>query len=428
MSNPDNPAMNENNTDSGRRERDRDTVQNSTGTARKSVEQGTTAAKAASTKSTSSTTSAKAGRGKTGTVTTASDPILMSMRHDMQRLTEQVAAQQQQQAQMQNMMLQMLSAQLESQAEDEPVDNQSTTSASSTNVDSIMANASNTHPVSDSDQDEEAGLHDQQQKVEKTTKNKTKEKDAGFAKRYCVNEDMGDPIPESTAQALKSLIITDMDLERKEEALKSQKTPSNCETLLVTKVNPAIWDNLSPNTRSRDVKIQRAIKPLVKGVIAMAKTENLTRDQEEGLALVANGLFELHMLRRELIKPELNKKFVHLCKAEVKPTNWLFGDDLAKQVKELDEQHKAAGGLVSRGQKKFTKNRYSSAPYPSGGQGWKGKKNRAPATFPNPYTAKNLYQQLLSATQLTQQRQNLNRPQNRFKNQSDSAAAKKQDK
>ena len=160
----------------------------------------------------------------------------------------------------------------------------------------------------------------------------------------------------------------------------------------------------------------------------MAKTENPTRDQEEGMALVANGLFELHMLRRELIKPELNKKFVHLCKAEVKPTKWLFGDDLAKQVKELDEQHKAAGGLVSRGQKQFTKYRQSAAPYSTaGGHGWKGKKNRAHSTYPNPYLAKNLYQQLLSATRLNQ-RQNFNKPQNRFKNQPDQAAAKKQDK
>lgn len=53
------------------------------------------------------------------------------------------------------------------------------------------------------------------------------------------------------------------------------------------------------------------------------------------------------MLRKEVIKPDLNHKYAHLCKQSAMPTEWLFGDDLPKAVKELEDQQKATGVVKS---------------------------------------------------------------------------------
>lgn len=114
-------------------------------------------------------------------------------------------------------------------------------------------------------------------------------------------------------------------------------------------MNPLIWENLDGKTRSLDLKIQRCQKPLIKGMTALLTSMN-TRDgyaepEQDSLALLASANYELNLLRKELIKPDLNQRYSHLCKPSVKSTEWLFGDDLPKTVKDLDEQQKAAGAM-----------------------------------------------------------------------------------
>ncbi|XP_072043249.1 uncharacterized protein [Amphiura filiformis] len=227
----------------------------------------------------------------------------------------------------------------------------------------------------------------------------------------------GEPIRQKTANALSCLMVSDMAEEAKTKAYDRYQKPKNCPTLRVPKVNPPIWDHLSPATRSKDVKIQNAMKPMVKGLIAMAKTPTPSQEQEEGLALIAHAYFEMNNLRKELIKPELNKRYVHLCKPTVKPTEWLFGDQLSKTVKDLDEEQKAAGVMrgYAYGGRTFTSNyagrpfrkkfynHHNSAPYH--GAGWQSGKRggkSAASTFANPFLGKNVYQQLLKAAQMTQ--------------------------
>ena len=58
--------------------------------------------------------------------------------------------------------------------------------------------------------------------------------------------------------------------------------------------------------------------------------------------------FELNQLRKDLIKPDLIPRYTHLCKPSVKTTQWLFGDELSKVMKEMDEEQKAAGVMRNR--------------------------------------------------------------------------------
>ena len=53
-------------------------------------------------------------------------------------------------------------------------------------------------------------------------------KDIGFAKRYCASEEKGVPILQETANSLEILMVSEMDMQLREDAYKSHQTPSNC--------------------------------------------------------------------------------------------------------------------------------------------------------------------------------------------------------
>ena len=65
-----------------------------------------------------------------------------------------------------------------------------------------------------------------------------------------------------------------------------------------------------------------------------------------------------------MIKPDLNPEFHHLCSPKNKVTDWLFGDDLGKQVKDLQEESKATRGVM-RGSANISKQGRRFSPYPS---------------------------------------------------------------
>ena len=70
---------------------------------------------------------------------------------------------------------------------------------------------------------------------------------------------------------------------------------------------------------------------------SMKDTPELNEIQQDAVALLANAQFELNQLRKDLIKPDLIPRYTHLCKPSVKTTQWLFGDELSKVMKEMDD-------------------------------------------------------------------------------------------
>ena len=67
-----------------------------------------------------------------------------------------------------------------------------------------------------------------------------------------------------------------------------------------------------------DLKIQRVERSLVKGIMAFTQDLKDPNDsQQDTLTCLSNALFEMNMLRHDLIKPDLNSKFAQLCKPEV---------------------------------------------------------------------------------------------------------------
>ena len=69
--------------------------------------------------------------------------------------------------------------------------------------------------------------------------------------------------------------------------------------------------------------------------------------------MLVNANKEINMHHKEMIKPDLHDDYKHLCSSSNEPTSFLFGDELAKQVKDLTE--------VNQVGKKVTHSRSSKA-------------------------------------------------------------------
>lgn len=177
----------------------------------------------------------------------------------------------------------------------------------------------------------------------------TDEAKRGFATRFAVSNTAGNPLPDNLADSLKFMLSERLDPKKLDETMDCYPAPENCKELRVPRVNPTIFDSLGGFTRKRDLSLQKVQKNLVKGITAFAynlDAEHLTGSQEDALACLTAADFELTLLRKELIKPDINQRFHHLCKSTTPVTEFLFGDDLGKQVKELDDAQKAAGSLL----------------------------------------------------------------------------------
>ncbi|KAJ8030263.1 hypothetical protein HOLleu_26626 [Holothuria leucospilota] len=202
-----------------------------------------------------------------------------------------------------------------------------------------------THTTGDVEQNELEQLAGSQNKTSQAkSAEMEKPKALGFAARFATPENTGEPISDQLASSIDYLLSSKLEEKHLTETMDKYLQPSNCNNLLVPKVNPLVWENVLSKTRSLDLKLQRCQKPLVTGLIAMVKSfegNDPSEVQQDAVALLSNAVFELNNVRKELIKPDLHQRYSHLCKQSQLTTQWLFGDDLPKKVKEIDEEHKA---------------------------------------------------------------------------------------
>ena len=188
---------------------------------------------------------------------------------------------------------------------------------------------------------------------------------SGFAAKFAMTT-VGEEIDPDVASSMQYLLTNRLAETPLNDMLDRYITPKNARNMCVPKVNTQIWDSLKPHTRNTDLKLQKVQKLLMKGAIAVATTkEELTEDQMNGLTCLATASYEMNMLRRDLIKPGLHEKFSQLCKPTVPVTENLFGNDLTKHIKDIDEVHKATGKMAKQP-------RFAPYSYPRRGRGGRG--------------------------------------------------------
>jgi len=117
--------------------------------------------------------------------------------------------------------------------------------------------------------------------------------------------------------------------------------------------------------------VVKAAVLLCKTVNNLAKTEkekntdefdNVIDECNDVLALLGHTNRQINLARRDFIRSELNSEYTHLCAHTQPYTTFLFGDDVSKTAKDIEDCSKIANHIhygrgSSRGRGRFNRGR-----------------------------------------------------------------------
>lgn len=154
----------------------------------------------------------------------------------------------------------------------------------------------------------------------------------------------GPAITQSLADLISVACTSQCDIESVSE---KYHVPENCEKLNPPTVNNEIWKILDKRTRTYDRLFQDIQSLLSSGIVPILKLvqvlkQSLMTNEEakelisDSLTLLGQAQFNLSVRRRYLLKPNLDQKYKNLCSINMPVTTQLFGDDIAKEVKNCE--------------------------------------------------------------------------------------------
>ena len=189
-------------------------------------------------------------------------------------------------------------------------------------------------------------------------------------KEFNVSEQGGAEIQGNLATIVQKLLKDKPEEDKLNETKKRYLRPKNCEMLPESRVNLAIWNNLSDRARTSDLKLQKVQKSLTKGVTAVVQVVNdliskpdmpskgqIINQLMDGVLLMANANIELNLRCREPLKPGLHISYRYLCAPSNPITTELFGDDLPKAVKDISDTNRITSKLSKETKQSFKRSR-----------------------------------------------------------------------
>ena len=186
-----------------------------------------------------------------------------------------------------------------------------------------------------------------------------------ISEKFNPKESVDSAVNEDLAFFINSTFRDGISDERQSELVKEIHRPSNCEALVKTKVNQSIWRLLKPNTQTDDVKMQTIQNNIIKSAV------NVTKMLNEGGETMSSSMIELgtnalgllgqtnkliNNKRKEFHKRDLDVKYHYLTSHNFPFTDSLYGDDVNKNVKEIQDMNRLSKN-VGRGSQPGTSNR-----------------------------------------------------------------------
>ena len=180
-------------------------------------------------------------------------------------------------------------------------------------------------------------------------------------KKLQIKESLDNCVDDHLAKLVNDWFQEGIEEDGYNDLVKKLTRPKNATALVVVKTNQMVWDFLSPMIRTGDKKLQNVQASIVKGAISLAKMANVMGQSEnpemsellstvmESLALFGHANRQLCMFRREAMKPDMKGEYSHLCSHNLKFTDYLFGDDVPKTVKDISDCSKISNRLGMRG-------------------------------------------------------------------------------
>jgi hypothetical protein len=191
-------------------------------------------------------------------------------------------------------------------------------------------------------------------------------------------EKVGDNVHADLASNINELFRAGMGDEVFKAMVKEIARPDNCVGLTEVRTNPLMWKLLSDRAQGIDSRLRIVQVSMCKAASVLAllldevhtlQTDSPTELGEkfiekgmEAVGLLGHANASLNFRRREIMKPEIDRDYGFLCSPNTKFTEWLFGDDVSGDLKEIQAVNKVQTRLRGRGRGGF------SAPYRGRGQ------------------------------------------------------------
>ncbi|XP_046577977.1 uncharacterized protein LOC124285748 [Haliotis rubra] len=184
---------------------------------------------------------------------------------------------------------------------------------------------------------------------------------------YFNNDDkFGPKVNEVLGRTINEGLRSQLNLEALNQTKDKYQKPENCPNLTVPRVNNQVWNQVKPQTRSIDSKLQNVQSLLAKAFCPILELTdevmNASRDKKQqinlktlakkscdSLRLLSAVFVELTNHRKDTFKPELKGAYKQLCAHNNPVTDQLFGDDLAKQIKDISEAQTLSAKLSGGG-------------------------------------------------------------------------------
>lgn len=173
----------------------------------------------------------------------------------------------------------------------------------------------------------------------------------------------GPPINTQLAEMANKRWGKKLDQEKLSSLLTKYDPPGNCIDITVTRVNSEIWHSLNAFRKKADLRLANLQQTFQKATFAtltnadkLLQTPDLSGPAKKDLltgsidivALLGHAASEVSNLRREQMKPALKPEYHALCSSETKSSaKFLFGEDLAKQVRDVKETHRIGNTVGS---------------------------------------------------------------------------------
>ncbi|CAB4028257.1 Hypothetical predicted protein, partial [Paramuricea clavata] len=171
-----------------------------------------------------------------------------------------------------------------------------------------------------------------------------------FVEQFAPGEQTGPAIDHDLATIVNELLTEKLTKEKLEPVQDKYLKPENCENLVAPKINKPIWQQLKQETKNTDSTFQKIQQLALSSLYAVLQVcNNLSSKQniEDSVIMLTHSIVlslaanrELNLKRRDLLRSDLNKQYAALCNPSTPVSQYLFGDDLNKEMEDLSKASK----------------------------------------------------------------------------------------
>ena len=220
--------------------------------------------------------------------------------------------------------------------------------------------------------------------TEKERENEPETEAQGFldelAKGLSDDESTGPNISQKLADIALKRWGKQMNAEKLKSILEKYARLENCPGMTCKKINPEIWKLLNSSRKKTDVQLYHLQQTVLKVMFAVLQTTNTLVESSsnmgnnqilanliDAIAMLAHTHSNMSLLRKDQIKPALKQKYSAICDLEDQPdSKLLFGNELAKNLKEAKEASHLSSSMKSFTTKPYSANKKPASTYKQG--------------------------------------------------------------